>query len=90
MPNRNIYQGAFVYVVEDGVLDRRRIEVAWQNDVESIVSAGLQAGEQIVTTQLGQVTSGTRVTVVGASARDRIGAQAAPDAGASVPGALSQ
>ena len=61
VPNRNIYQGAFVYVVDDAV-----------------------------TTQLGQVTSGTRVTVVGAAARDRIGAQAAPDAGASVPGALSQ
>ena len=91
VPNENIYQGAFVYVVEDDVLDRRRIDIAWQNEVESIVASGLEPGERIVTTQLGQVTSGTRLTVTGAAARDRLGAQAGGGGGAaSVPGELAQ
>ncbi|MEM8548711.1 MAG: efflux RND transporter periplasmic adaptor subunit [Pseudomonadota bacterium] len=66
IPNANIYQGTFVFVVTDGVLDRRRIDIAWQNDSESLVASGVSAGEQIVTTQLGQVATGTRVTVRGA------------------------
>ncbi|MEM7765443.1 MAG: efflux RND transporter periplasmic adaptor subunit [Pseudomonadota bacterium] len=71
VPNENIYQGTFVYVVEDGVLDRRRISVSWQNDVESIVAGGITAGEQLVTTPLGQVSTGTRVTISGAADADR-------------------
>lgn len=69
--NKNIYQGTYVFVVNDGILERRRIQVAWQNNIESIVRDGLVAGEQIVTTQLGQVTTGTRVKVTGAAARDQ-------------------
>ena len=84
IPNQIIYQGAFVYVVDDGVLDRRRIDIAWQNEIESIVTSGLEPGEQVVTTQLGQVTSGTRVTVTGAAARDRLGAKT--NRGSSGPG----
>lgn len=71
VPNENIYQGTFVYVVDDGVLDRRRISVSWQNDVESIVAGGIDAGEQLVTTPLGQVSTGTRVTISGAADADR-------------------
>ncbi|MEO0346509.1 MAG: efflux RND transporter periplasmic adaptor subunit [Pseudomonadota bacterium] len=90
VPNQIIYQGAFVYVVEDGVLDRRRIAVAWQNEKESIISAGLQPGEDVVTTQLGQVTSGTRVTVTGAAERDRMGASGIGGGGAAATGALDR
>ncbi|MEL6448357.1 MAG: efflux RND transporter periplasmic adaptor subunit [Pseudomonadota bacterium] len=91
IPNQIIYQGAFVYVVDDGVLDRRRIDIAWQNEIESIVTSGLEPGEQVVTTQLGQVTSGTRVTVTGAAARDRLGAKTiGGGSGPASSGALAQ
>ncbi|MEO0615115.1 MAG: efflux RND transporter periplasmic adaptor subunit [Pseudomonadota bacterium] len=90
IPNQIIYQGAFVYVVDDGVLDRRRIDIAWQNEIESIVTTGLEPGEQVVTTQLGQVTSGTRVTVTGAAARDRLGAKTIGGGAPSTSGALAQ
>lgn len=69
--NENIYQGTYVYVVENGVLDRRTVDVTWQNDIESIVADGVLPGEQLVTTPLGQVTSGTRVTIAGAAEKDR-------------------
>lgn len=61
--NSSLYQGSYVYVVEDGLLQRRDVEIAWQNGVESIIASGLHAGDQLVVTPLGQVTSGTRVTV---------------------------
>lgn len=64
IPNNTIYQGSYVYTVEDGVLRRRDIEIAWQNDIEAIIGAGLTAGDMLVMTPLGQVTSGIRVSVV--------------------------
>lgn len=80
IPNNAIYQGTYVYVVEDGVLWRRDVEIVWQNDDEAMVASGLVAGDRLVTTALGQVTSGIRVTIVGADdktdmrgqARDRV------------------
>ncbi len=89
VPNQNIYQGTYVYVVDNGVLDRRTVNVTWQNETESLIAGGVIAGEQIVTTQLGQVTSGTRVTVAGAAERDRRNA-GSPSAATAVPGNLSQ
>jgi RND family efflux transporter MFP subunit len=65
IPNSTIYQGTYVYVVEDGILRRRDIKIDWQNDSEAIVSSGLAPGDALVTTALGQVTSGIRVSIVG-------------------------
>ena len=65
IPNTAIYQNSFVYVADDGVLRRRDIDIAWQSDSESILSSGLGFGDRLVTTPLGQVTSGTRISVVG-------------------------
>ena len=65
IPNNSIYQGTYVYIVEDGVLWRRDVDIVWQNDAEAIVSSGLMPGDELVTTALGQVTSGIRVTIIG-------------------------
>jgi multidrug efflux pump subunit AcrA (membrane-fusion protein) len=64
IPNNAIYQGTYVYIVEKGILRRRDIEIAWQNDEEAVIGAGLAPGDVLVTTPLGQVTSGIRVSVV--------------------------
>ena len=55
IPAATIYQNTYVYVVEEGVVVRRPIEIAWQDGVQAIVSTGLKSGEQLVTTPLGQV-----------------------------------
>ena len=65
IPNNAIYQGTYVYVVENGILRRRDVDILWQNEREAIVSSGLAAGDQLVTTSLGQVTSGVRVSILG-------------------------
>jgi len=71
IPNNTIYQGTYVYVVEDGILARRDIDILWQNEEEAIVSTGLAAGDQLVTTSLGQVTSGVRVSISGEDDKQR-------------------
>jgi len=65
IPNRTIYQGSYVYIVEDGLLKRREITIAWHNNEDAIIASGLKAGEQLVITALGQLPSGTPVTVIG-------------------------
>ena len=63
IPTGAIYQGGYVYTVEDGTLQRRDIEIAWQSQTEALIGSGLEPGELLVLTPLGQVTSGIRVTV---------------------------
>jgi multidrug efflux system membrane fusion protein len=63
IPIHSIYQGAYVYLVEDEILRRREVKVAWQNDADAVIGFGLEGGESLVLTPLGQVTSGVRVTV---------------------------
>jgi RND family efflux transporter MFP subunit len=67
IPNNAIYQGTYVYVVEKGILARRDVDILWQNESEAIIASGLVGGDQLVTTSLGQVTSGIRVAVSGES-----------------------
>ena len=64
IPNSAIYQGSYVYVVENDLLQRRNIEIAWQNGQDAIIKTGLGDGDILVTTPLGQVTSGVRVSAV--------------------------
>jgi len=61
IPNATVYQGSYVYLYKDGLLERREIEIAWQNSSEALIRRGLEAGDQLVLTPLGQVSSGTRV-----------------------------
>lgn len=63
IPNRAIYQGTYVYVVEDNMLKRKDIVIAWQNDDVAMIKSGLEANQLLVLTPLGQVTSGTIVNV---------------------------
>lgn len=67
IPSSAIYQGSYVYVVNDGVLLRKDIQTRWHNGFDSVIQSGLEFGDQLVLTSLGQVSSGTRVNVVGQS-----------------------
>ena len=63
IPGFAIYQGGYVYVVTDRVLQRREIDVAWQNEEEALIAGGLGEDDLLVLTPLGQVTSGVRVAI---------------------------
>lgn len=59
IPNRSIYQGSYVYLLHDGLIQRRNITTAFQTSEKSLVTEGLQAGDQLITSTLGQIPSGT-------------------------------
>ncbi len=61
IPNAAIYQGSYVYLYQDGVLERREIDIAWQNSQEALLQQGVKPGEELVLTPLGRVSSGTAV-----------------------------
>lgn len=63
IPNVAVYQNRYVYKVTDGRLQRQDVILGWQDDAFSVVESGLNPGDQLVVTPLGQVTSGTLVTV---------------------------
>ncbi|WP_404340825.1 efflux RND transporter periplasmic adaptor subunit [Pseudoalteromonas mariniglutinosa] len=73
IPNSAIYQGSYVYIVEQGVLQRKNISLAWQNNQYAIVSKGLEHGQKLVLTSLGQVSSGTAVEVMTTEAANSVG-----------------
>ena len=60
-PNRAVYQGSYIFVVEDNVIRRREIELLWQDNENSIIGTGVVSGDVIVTTPLNDTISGTRV-----------------------------
>lgn len=63
IPNTSLYQGSYVYLVRDESLHRQEVDLLWQDDDFSVIAQGLKAGDQLITTSLGQVVSGTRVSV---------------------------
>jgi len=65
IPSSAVYQGSYVYIVENGLLMRKEVQLGWQNGTEAIVTAGLVAHDELVLTPLGQVSSGTRVAIAG-------------------------
>jgi RND family efflux transporter MFP subunit len=70
IPNNAIYQGSYVYVLNDASeLLRKDIELAWQGETESLVASGLSNEERLVITPLGQVSSGTQVAILGEEKR---------------------
>ncbi len=65
IPSSAIYQGSYVYIVENNLLMRKEITLGWQNGTQAIVQSGLNMGDQLVLTSLGQVSSGTPVAIAG-------------------------
>ena len=63
LPESALYQGDTVYVVEQGRLSPRRVEVAARDGNDILVSVGLAEGEQVITTRIAEIGPGVRVEV---------------------------
>ncbi|MDP5147922.1 efflux RND transporter periplasmic adaptor subunit [Shewanella sp. ULN5] len=64
IPTKAIYQGTYVYVVNDGKLLRKEVTTLWQNSQDAVIKTGLNRGDELVITTLGLVSSGTPVTIL--------------------------
>ncbi len=65
IPSSTIYQDTYVYIVNQGIIERRDIDILWRSKTEALIGSGLKNGDRLVTTTLGQVASGTRVSIEG-------------------------
>jgi len=63
VPNKAIYQGSYLYLVKDNLLQKREIDIAWQNKDFALLENGFSTKYSLVTTPLGQVTSGILVNI---------------------------
>lgn len=77
IPNASIYQGSYVYVLDNGMLFRRDIQIAFQSADSAVIAKGLTFGEHLVVSPLGQVASGTPASSVQTSTKDNVAASAA-------------
>ncbi len=66
LPRDAVYQGNQVIVFAEGLLKRKTVDVVWGSNDAFIVDGGLSAGEQLVTTPLGNIVSGTRAKLANA------------------------
>jgi multidrug efflux system membrane fusion protein len=53
--------GKYVYVVKDNVANVQRVTVAWGNETETVISAGLAGGESVVTNGQLLLNNGTKI-----------------------------
>ena len=65
VPNSAIYQGSYLYVFDSGALQRRDIDIIFQDDRQTLIASGIKAGDRLVITPLGQISSGTPVKLLG-------------------------
>ncbi len=66
IPRTALRAGNKVWVItEDRRVDLRSVTVAWANIENAIISAGLQAGESVCTSNLPYITEGLRVRIKG-------------------------
>ncbi len=59
IPNSAIYQGAYLFVFRDNAVFRRPIQISWQNSELAVIGSGIDVGEEVVVSPMGQVASGT-------------------------------
>ena len=57
-------EGDFCYVVEDGVIVRKNVEIGISSDEYSEVLSGLQVGEQVISQVSGELAEGMKVTPI--------------------------
>lgn len=67
LPETALYDAGTMYVIEEGRLARRAVDVVAFEGDDVIVGAGLEDGQQVLTTRLSNVEDGLKVTVPGAA-----------------------
>lgn len=67
VPRQSLYEDAFVLSVDGGNLQKKPVNVVWQEEEHIVISSGLSAGDQVVTSPLSDPIPGTSARVIAAS-----------------------
>lgn len=66
VPASSIYQGSFVYVIENETLQRKNVALEFQSASVAVIRDGIDPYSELIVSPLGQVTSGTQIMVMNA------------------------
>ncbi len=61
VPNSAVYQGSYIFIAEDNIIQRREINLLWQDNDNTVIDQGITEGEIIVLTPLNETISGTQI-----------------------------
>ncbi len=61
VPDIAVYQGDRVYVIEDGLLVERMVEILTYDGADAIISDGIASGDKVLTTRIAEVSPGLKV-----------------------------
>lgn len=64
VPTSSVYQGTYVYIAEQQQLQRRNISIAFQTSDDTVIKQGVNADDWVITSPMGQVSSGTKVSLI--------------------------
>ncbi len=64
LPRSALHADRFIYVINDGTLEKREVEVLHRDAHQLVIGSGLLAGEQVVLTRLDLMVDGMPVTPV--------------------------
>lgn len=67
LEREHVREGDTVWVMEDGALQIREVEVLLRDAEHAYIKSGLEAGDQVVTTNLSTVTEGAKLRLEGAA-----------------------
>jgi len=65
LPETALYGGNSVFVIEEGRMRRRPVEVAAYDGADIVIASGLEPGEEVVTTQIADARDGLKVAAPG-------------------------
>lgn len=61
IPNKSIREGTYTYVARDGRLVKQAVDIAWQDDQNTLVTSGIVENDLVVTTALNSTLAGAKV-----------------------------
>ncbi len=64
VPTSSVYQGSYIYTANDQQLMRKNITIAFQTPTETVIETGPSDGDWVITSPMGQVSSGTNVAII--------------------------
>ena len=70
LPRGLLRQDDTVWVAEEGYLRIKPVEVVWRDREQAVISSGLSAGDQIISSYLSAPTDGLRIRIAGADDAD--------------------
>jgi len=64
VPTSSVYQGSYVYTARGSELLRKNVTLVFQTPTDAVIEEGLSSGDWVITSPMGQVSSGTKIAII--------------------------